>query len=73
MRVKRRKIELPEDATIEALNHDDLPALAKLWLVNISEYQSILFRVRWNLFDRKSEKSKRQDAATGATQAAQRH
>ena len=46
MRVKLSKIDLPEDATIEALNHDDLVALAKLWRVKISEYQDILFRVR---------------------------
>ena len=63
MRVKLSKIELPEDATIDALNHDDLLALAKLWRVKISEYQSILFRVRRNLFGRKSEKSERPDAA----------
>ena len=61
MRVKLSRIELPDEASIEALAHGELVELAKLWRQKISEYQSILFRVRRSIFDRKSEKSKHND------------
>ena len=64
MRVKLSKLDLPEEAAIEALDHDELIALAKLWRHKISEYQSILFRVRRRLFGTKSEGSRRSDSSS---------
>jgi transposase len=64
MRVKLSKLDLPEEAAIEALDHDELIALAKLWRHKISEYQSILFRVRRRLFGPKSERSGHSDSSS---------
>ena len=67
MRVTLSKLDLPDEASLEALSHDELIALAKLWRHKISEYQSILFRVRRSLFGRKSERSGRTDSSSNET------
>ena len=57
MRVRLQKIELIDEVAIDALSREELAELAKLWRQKITEYQSILFRVKKRFFGKKSEKS----------------
>lgn len=63
MRVKLQKLELVDEAAIEALNRDELIALAKAWRGKLHEYQGILFRIKKRLFGPQTEKSKPEKAS----------
>lgn len=67
VRVKLEKIELLNEAAIEALGKDELIDLAKQWRRKIQEYQGVLFRVRRGFFGRRSERT-----SSGGEAAAER-
>jgi transposase len=58
VRLHLKKLELMDEAAIDALSQDALVVLAKEWRLKIDELQRILFRVRRRTFGRGSERSK---------------
>jgi transposase len=57
VRLHLKKLELIDEAAIDAMSPDALAVLAKEWRLKIDELQRILFRVRRRTFGRSSERS----------------